>query len=365
MPKHRLIVHIGSPSKRSISIFSVLALILAAPGIYQQAFANQLDALLLPEKNKSNADFAGVRFIDIRYSPESKLASLLNGKNERVEFNVSGTAYNSSESVVNELIQIINGALLTDNKSPTMIENATLKYVGTIKGYDERVQISYRLELRATLVNYVLLSARDDDQPAIVDLDWRNFAVSEPLFVNTNEYGIVNVNYPIGLLELLFPDLARDLLGSEAKEIMEDPILNFKRFDLPMKSWHFLFDATGKQLKRYGVFVEGEGGTLSIHSIGESSFREGTYLPVENDASAAIYGGTEIVKVHASTPPPSGQISIAGYSRVEEKDGAEFALVSDKSPGFLFELGFQIQVLLVLGGMMGAIAVFVLLKTRK
>ena len=213
------------------------------------------------------------------------------------------------------------------------------------------------------IAKYVLQKSGENNQPAIVDLDWRNLAVQEPLPITTEKYGTVDVNRPEGLVQLLFPELAEKMMGSEAKEIMEDPIMNFDQFGLSMKSWHFLFDVTGKQLERYGVFKEGEGGAVSIHSLGESSFREGTYLPVEKDVTVMIDGSE--VKLHASTPPPSGQITIAGYSKADEKDGAEFALVYPNSPGFAFEFGFQFQVLLVLAGMMGAIAFFVLFKSRK
>lgn len=109
------------------------------------------------------------------------------------------------------------------------------------------------------------------------------------------------------------------------------PILDFSRFDLPMRQWHYLFDVTGKQMEQYNVFQPDEGGTVSIHYIGESSFCEGTYLPVEKDEGATI--ACTQVSLHASTPPPSGHITIAGYSKVQESEGAEYALGSSKLSG--------------------------------
>jgi len=343
------------------ALSSVIAVLLVS-GFSAQAYANELDALLLPDRNRSNAEFAGVRFIELRYPQGSQLAQLFDGKNERIEFTVNGTFNDTQGNGIGKVIQTVNNALLMKNKSPVVVENATLKYFVTVKGYPDRVQLAYRVEFNPTVAEYVLQKTGENNQTAIVDLEWRDFSINEPLLVNTEKYGTVNVNYPVGLLQLLYPDLAQKLLGSEAKVIMEDPIMNFDRFGLSMKSWHYLFDVTGKQLERYGVFKSGEGGTVSIHSIGESSFREGTYLPTEKDATVNI-DGTE-VRVHASTPPPSGQITIAGYSQIDEKDGAEFAYVSPNSRGPP-EIGFQFQVLLVFAGMMGAIATFVLFKARK
>ncbi|SRR5581483_4289479 len=344
-----------------MALSSAIAVLLVS-GFSTQAYANELDALLLPDKNRSNAEFAGVKFIELRYPQGSQLAQLFDGKNDRIEFTVNGTFDSTQGSGIGKVIQMVNNALLKENKSPVVVENATLKYFATVKGYPDRAQLAYRVEFNPTIAGYVLQKTGENNQTAMVDLEWRDFAINEPLLINTERYGTLNVNYPIGLLQLLYPELAQKLLSSDAKAIMEDPIMNFDRFGLSMKSWHYLFDVTGKQLERYSVFKPGEGGTVSIHSIGESSFREGTYLPVEKDATASI-DGTE-VKIHASTPPPSGQITIAGYSRIDESNGAEFAMVSPNSRGPP-EIGFQFQVLLIFAGMMSAIAVFVMFKARK
>ena len=104
---------------------------------------------------------------------------------------------------------------------------------------------------------------------------------------------------------------------------------------------------------------------LSVYSLGESSLREGTHAPTEKQAAVSIDGAN--VRVESSTPPPNAQITVAGYSAVEEVNGAEFASVSPDAPEGVQTAtgGFPIQVLLVLGGMMGAIAIFVLFKARK
>jgi hypothetical protein len=301
-------------------------------GFSSQAHANELNTLLLPDVDRSKAEFDGVRFIEIKYQQGSQLAALLDGRNDRIEFTVNGTA--NSTSGIGEIIRAVNDATLTENRSPIVIENASLKYFATLKGYPDRAALSYRVEFEPVMSKYVLQKANGDDQQAIVDLEWRNVVVDGPLLVDT-EHGTVDVNRPIGLVQLLLPDIAQELLESEAKEMMEDPILDFSRFGLPMKQWHFSFDVTGKQLEQYDVFVEGEGATVSIYSIGESSFREGTYLPV-------------------------------GYSAVEESEGAEFAVIHPSgAPVSLDIFGFQFQVLMVLGGMMAVVAVVVLIKSRK
>lgn len=328
-------------------------------GFFGQAHGNQLDTLLLPDVDRSKAEFAGIRFIEIKYPQGSQLAALLNGRNDRIEFTVNGTS--NSTGGIGQVIQAVNDATLTENRSPIVIENASMRYFATLKGYHDRAVLSYRVEFEPVISKYVLQKAGGDNQ-AIVDLDWRDVVVRGPLLVET-EQGTVDVNRPIGLVQLLLPGVSGELLDSEAKEMMQDPILDFGRFGLPMKQWHFLFDVTGKQLEQYDVFVEGEGATVSVYSIGEGSFREGAYLPVEKDATVTI-AGTE-ARMHSSTPPPSGQITIAGYSSVEENEGAEFAVIHPSAPVSLDIFGFQFQVLMVLGGMMAVVAVVVLIKAKK
>lgn len=162
-----------------------------------------------------------------------------------------------------------NKAIL-EQKSPVMLQNATVNYVAAVKGQSGTAHLSYKVDVNATIAGYVL-PKETCNSSAIVDLDWRNFIVAVLVVINT-ECG---------------------------------PILDFGRFNLLMKSWHYLFDVTGL-LKNYGVFRPGEGAAVPIHSVGESSFRKGTHLPKEVDATLQVAGAQ--VRMQASAPLPSGQI---------------------------------------------------------
>jgi hypothetical protein len=306
----------------------------------------------VPDKDRSLAEFAGQRLIDIKYPQDSGLAKLYKGNDVKIDFTVQG-----NKTLV--IVQAVNDALLAKG-SPAVLEDAKVRYLGTARGFDDGLQLSYRIELEGTISNYTL-QKEGNNTDAIVDLDWRNFVVSGPVVIDS-EFGSIDINRPSGLLEFALPELAQKLEKTEAKELLAAPLLDFRRFDLPMGSWHILFDVTGEQLKDRGVFLPGEGGTVSIFAIGECSIREGRCIPEEWDAQVTV--DETPVKIHASTAPPSGQITIAGYAKAAESNGTEFALVNSKnSTGPV--LGFQMQVLMVLGGMMGAVAVFVLYKSRR
>jgi hypothetical protein len=347
----------GSP----LTFSAILATVLISSMVYP-AYANQMTVTLVTESDKAGATFTGIRFITIEYPAGSELAKQFDGKRDRVEFTENST----ENSSLGQIISNINQVLRTEKQSPVQIENATLDYTASIRGEADRVALAYKVVLQSNISRFVL--EQGGEQGTVVDLDWRGIDIKQPLILDTQQYGMININYPIGLLETTYPDFAAALLNSpQAAAIMNDPIFNFEDIGAPMDRWHFLFDPTGSQAGAAGAGYIEEGGAkvVSIFSLGESSFREGTHSATEKNAVAAI-NGTQAT-IHSSTPPPSGQIQITGFARAAEAGGGELAFVTSQAPAGTTTAtgGFPIQVLLVLGGMMGAVAVFVLLKARK
>jgi hypothetical protein len=338
---------------------AIFAIFLISSMIYP-AYANQMTGFLVTESDKADAIFTGIRFLTIQYAPGSQLSKLFDGKNERITFTMNGT-----EDGMNQLISTINQVLRTEKQSPVQIKNATLDYTASIRGEADRVAIAYKLVLKSNISRFVL--EQNTEQGTVIDLDWRGIVLTQPIILDTKEYGMINVNYPIGALQVTFPEIAQKLLNSQAGEIMNDPLFNFQEIATPMDKWHFLFDPTGSQAGAAGAgyIEEGQSKVVSIYSLGESSFREGTHSAIEKDAVATIDGSQ--VSLHASTPPPSGQIQITGFARTAQAGGGELAFVTSQAPAGTTTAtgGFPIQVLLILGGMMGAVAIFVLLKARK
>jgi hypothetical protein len=329
-----------------------------------QASAADLAAFLVPDRDRSEVSFMGVRTITLSYPEGSTIAQELNGKNERLSFTLNGTAGGENNTGINEVIASINKALI-EAKSPVQVSQAGMSYSGVLRGGPTSATVSYKVELDPTLERFVLQRGEGGQSGHIVDLEWRGIDITDPLVVSSPQNGKIAINQPIGFFQALHPDLAEKLLNSEAREIMTDPILNFKEFDIPMSSWHRLFDPVGS----YGTAVGMQGTegakALSVYSLGESSLREGTHATIEKDATASINGAN--VNIHSQNPPPSAQITIAGYANQQENAGTEFAVVSAEAPEGVQTStgGFPIQVLLVLGGMMGAIAIFILFKARK
>jgi hypothetical protein len=338
---------------------SILGTVLIA-SFASQAFAAQMTGVLVPTRDDANPIFTGIRFITLKYEPGSPLSKLLNGKSEHITFNLKGT-----EPGMSNVISAFNQAIATQKQSPVRVLNASLSYSADIIGQPDSAQLSYKVDFKPTISKYVL--DKNSPQGTVVDLDWRSVLINGPLMVDVPEYGNVNINSPIGLLQITHQDLAQKFLNSQASGVMRDPLFNFQSIGIPMDRWHFLFDPTGSVAGAAGSGYVEQGGAkaVSVYSLGESSFREGTFTEQTRETTATIDNSQ--VAVHSSTPPPSAQIQIAGFSKIQKSAGNELAFVSAEAPAGTVTAtgGFPLQVLLVLGGMMGAVAVFVLVKARK
>jgi hypothetical protein len=351
------------------TVFSGIIVALLISGFVSQAYATDLQAALVPQLNNAEVSFIGVKTVTISYQPGSTLAQELNGKSERVQFELNATAGNQDANGTSELINALNRALGA-SQSPVHVEQAMITYTAILKGGPDTTLISYRTEIEPKLQQFVIGSDSSGD---IVDLEWRGIVVQGPIVLTPTavtatpsdlRVSEIDINRPIGLLQAIHPTVAEKLANTAASDVLNDPILNFKPFDTPMGIWHRLFDPVGT----YGTSVgldTGGAKALSVYSLGESSIREGAYKETEKDADVTVDGAG--VKVHSSTPPPNGQLTIAGYADHQENEGSEFAIVTVDAPAGVQTStgGFPIQVLLILGGMMGAVAIFVLIKARK
>lgn len=348
---------------RSLDYVIVLLAIVFFGGIINQSFAIQMEAGVSPAKNAADASFTGDRIITLKYPANSTMAQILDGNKNSTSFSLNSS--DSSNGLV-EILDEINNMLLSQKQSLVKFENATLDYRASVNGGPTTATISYQVELHPTITN--LVTASNGTSTSVLDVDWRSIVLEEPLIVNTEEYGPIDINHPVGALEKLAPELAAKIQNTTLAEAFNTPILDFEEFGSSMNNWHFLFDATGAQAGAAGYgfsVIEGDSEIVSIYSLGESSFREGTHTVKETSASADIDGVT--VSVNGLTAPPSGQMQIGGFSQVQQSGGTEHLFVSSEAPQGVATStgGFPIQVLLIFGAMMAGVAILVLVKARK
>jgi len=351
-------LHIYRIDVQSRIILSAIAALLVA-GLANHAHAAQINASLIPEFDRAAGSFVGVKFVQIAYEPGSAVAKLFDGRTERIEFSIQGT----NSSGMGELVATANHALLK-TQSPAQVASANLTYSGVLRGGPDRLTLTYNVEFIPSFSGFKLDKNATDDIP--MDINWRGFAIDGPVLVDSAEHGRMNVNEPIGLLEVTFPEFAEKIAGTEAEKIMTEPILDFGELGaMPMERWHWLFDPTFSQASTGGILRGsgiGSAKVMSVYSLGECSIREGCPPPREGDSSVTVDGTP--VKFHISTPQPNAQIEIAGFTKIEKAGANDIIRVSMENASFVLP-NFTLIVLLVLGGMMAGIAGIVLLKTRK
>jgi hypothetical protein len=322
-----------------------------------------MNGTIIPLANKGEVHYIGNKNLTIRYPAGSAIANQIGTQDKRIAASVEGNITSQDKGVISA-ITAFNRALI-DIKSPTQVTALQLKYSAVIKPSDTSALISYKVEVIPVIEKFVI--GNTSSGASIVDLEWRGIHVTEPVNIDVPDLGNMDINRPISIIKSLYPDIAQQIEGSPAAEIFDEPILDFRKFDQKMDTWHFLFDPSGSLVESSSFFREGTGArVISIYSLGESSFREGKFEAEEKDAQATIGGAA--VAVHSQVPAPSGQIQVAGFSQLDvSQEAAEFAMVSADAPEGAAPAtgGFPIQVLLVFGGMMGAISIFILLRARK
>ncbi|HEX6561728.1 MAG TPA: hypothetical protein VF016_06840 [Nitrososphaera sp.] len=350
-------------------VVATLFATLLAFSVVPAAFANDMNAVLVPQVDKGETHFIAVKNITFRYPADSAIAQELNGKQDRIQFTVSGNS-SSTDNGVASAITAFNRALL-QAQSPAMVTNMTITYTGTIRGFPDNALMTVKVEAVPNIEKFVISGGNSGGNQSTatssaVDLEWRGLSVTDPIVLTAPDVGQIEITKPINLVDKLHKDLAKQIFESQASSMFTPSIINFDKFKQPMNTWHVLFDPSGRLVETSSFFAaENTAKVVSTYSLGESSFREGTFQPEESDATASI-GGAQ-VQFHSQVPAPSGQIQIAGYAKLDQATGGNVALVTTDAPeGVTQSSGnFPIQVLLVLGGMMGAIAVFILFKARK
>lgn len=353
----------GSLKLIASEYIAILLAVVIFGGIFNPVFAVQMEASISPSLNLASATFGGDNILTLKYPENSSIAKLLNGKKDNVSFTINSS---DPKNGLNQVLSSLNNVLLKEKQSQVHFVNATLDYRAVLEGGPTETTVSYKVDLKPVITGLVTSSNGTDN--TVVDLDWRSFTITDPLVVNTQKYGKMDVNHPSGGLEKLVPSLTPKLANMPFAQVLNQPLLDFKEFGAAMENWHFLFDATGSQAGASGFgFSVGKGGSkiISIYSLGESSFREGTHAAKETDTSATIDGVG--VNLHSFTAPPSGQLQIGGFSKIQKMGNSEFAFVSTVAPQGIETSsgGFPIFVLLVFGGMMAGVAVLVLVKARK
>ena len=373
----------GSNSKTYKGIFIILLVsfpVILSSYLYipQQALGVTLTAVLNPNQDSTNASYQEIHTVLIDYPQNSQIASLLKNSPHRIDLNATSlpTEQNTQNgAAMQSLLNDINQAL-TNVHSSVQATSATLNFIADISDYSSTESIiAQRTMLTLGLQNYMLPNTQDPTHK-FVDFNWRAFTINQPLRLTytDNKTGAtksIEVNYMSGVLNGVMPGFMDALKKAGATQqtisLLQSPIIDYSRLSESMDRWYVLFDPTASlaDTQKFGFVGEQDGARVdTIYSLGEGSIREGTMDPTVTNYNFGSSPNTYALSF--TVPPPNARIDMLGYSRMTtSSNGSSVAIISNQNEGGSSYAGnFPMVVLAVLGGMMGGIVGFVLLKTR-
>lgn len=317
------------------AIASLLVLSTATP-----VKSASIDTTLSPDANEAVVRYESVQVLNIRYPNGGDIGAKLAGQNIQIEFSVD-----SNDPEIQTLMKDINTYLLRERESTATISDLVIDYRGELKGFNEFAALSHKVTVKMKITGYVMGELPNEKAGKLIDLNWRTFIISQPVFVETKEYGVMDINRPSGFIAATIPTLLKALATEGMLELLNKPALDFSKLAIPMDQWRWDYDSDER------VTVVVTAGTIGRILQGEKQ-------NVAFEHQGVRYG------LELSIPPPSGTIQFIGFAEAYPIGDSEAAIVYQEPTGGKVNL-MAVQILLALGGVMAAIAIVVLLKARK
>ena len=282
----------------SVRYIALLLTISIIAMTFLPANAAQLDVSIPRNSEKIIPTFQITRIVTIQYDNTSNLAKIIEDKQHIISHDI-----NSKNATV--LIDLINSSL--EEKSFSKVTEINGEYAAIISPQEDSVTIEYKIVLYPTIENHFLL-----DSGNFLDLGWRGFEIFEEIPISTEE-GNFDINSPKSALRNTIPDALDYLSQSDADEILEIKMINFKGIsDLPLSSWESLFDPTAvmSETQSYGF----SGNVLTNYSMGICTIYRGICQDKEIVKEFAIEN--EKYQIRSIESQDDATIVVEGY--VEE-----------------------------------------------
>ncbi len=301
-----------------IIILTIMLAGLILVGTSAPAWAAQLDARINPNNDSSPFKMSYLKTIFIEYPNGGNLFDELRGKT----WTVSGTA-DLSNPGVQELLAKLNEKIISDG-SQARVSDLNITYDFHLKARNINTSIDYKVLLEGTLTNYVITK---DSQRTLIDLGWRGLSADGEVVIDG-----LDINIPLNLLKDQEPDVYTFLVGTEAEDILNKPLINADFIlEQPMTNWHFLFDPTGitSDAETFGLDQSIQGFVISSWTMGESSLREG--IQIEKILEAEIVSDENYV-VRSVQSADAGNLAAIGFGALDRLEGLEIAGITPTPP---------------------------------
>jgi hypothetical protein len=312
--------------------------------------------------------FTKVVFID--YNNGGKLKSELDGKNMTVSFSADSA---DNPSVAN-FIPILDDAMRSQKSSVT-VTDLKVNYTAQINGGPDEASITYLVQLVPTITGYVMYRGTNvvtagiggGGTPFILDASWAGFDINQDVTLSTPDYGDLEINYPISLIQKELPVVYDAIQGSNAAQLLEGNLLDasplFKQ--QPLSSWDHLFDPSYIVSGATALQYSGTKIAVTTFSSGVSTLQAGVMNAKQEDAD---FTSDATYHIRTIDQPASGTFDVEGQAQAYNVGGepaftttpAAAANVSNTTAG-----GISDMVLYGMAVFGGGIAVFIFVWSNK
>lgn len=293
----------------------------------------------------------------INYPAGSKLQSILQGKNMTVAFTDNST----SDPALKTFMDEINTDIVSNEHSSAVLTNLAISYQLAINGYSDHASFDYKVVLDPTVTGYVLNTA-SGDIPETFDASWMAFNANVPVTITTNQYGPIEINYPINSIQSQLPDLYNALKGTDAYTVFQQPNLIDATglfSQQPVNKWDSLFDPAYTLSETAGYGYQGQKVAVTTFSSGESELSTGS-LKINNIDED--FKGSDGTTYHISTKEQAnaGSINVEGHANPNQIQGGwTFTTTAQSAAGISNTTAGGTSTMMVYGmaGFAGVIAV--------
>jgi hypothetical protein len=254
----------------------------------------------------------------INYPSGSKLQSLLQNKNLTIAF----TDDANSNPDIKTFMQQINTDIATNEHSSAIMTNLVVNYQVAVNGYPDHASFDYKIVLDPTVTNYVL-NTPSGDIPETLDASWIAFSDNNPVTITTKQYGPIEINSPIGVIQSQLPDVYNEIKNTGALQVFQSPNLidaTGLYTQQPLNKWDSLFDPAYTLAETAGYGYNGTKVAVTTYSSGLSGLITGSTTVNNIDQD---FTGTDGTKYHISTKeqPNAGTINVEGHANPNQVQG--------------------------------------------
>ena len=265
-----------------------------------------LNAYLPIEGSPITPTFKFSKNVSFDYSNGGKLKDALNGKSITVNF----TDNSDNNTSIKSFMEKIN-TQLASHKSLATITKLAINYKVAINGDDKGASIDYTITLTPTVTGYILQKGSGAEN-TVFDAAWIEFNVKNPVTITTKQYGNLEINFPLGVIQNQAPDAYNVLKGTKAETDLNQNLFDASTLlSQPIDKWDTLFDpsyvvkdsdALGFGGKKVAITTLASGqsgiqvGALQVKNIDEDFMADAKYHLKTNEK---VSSGTINVDGHA------------------------------------------------------------------